>query len=209
MANFVYINKTQNYEQHEKFHDVINGVKCSKYYHEETDDESRPAWSKFIDNLKEGDTATFLSFNNAFKNIREMTMFLKLCSSKNIRIVSVMDSVDSTDEPFPETSTKNVLDVISKMPLHGDNATKVFSYTELKAINSRNARIKKHQTVVNMYKGGYSVGEIMKRLNIKSKSTVYSILHKYDISLEYPTMIRMKHGNANPEERSLMRMEAL
>lgn len=209
MANFVYINKTQNYEQHEKFHNVINGVKCSKCFHEETDDESRPAWSKFIDGLKEGDTATFLSFNNAFKNIREMTMFLKLCSKKNIRIVSVMDSVDSTDELFPESSTKNVLDVISRMPLHGDNATKAFTMTELKAINSRCARIKKHQTVVNMYKGGYNVREIMKRLNIKSKSTIYDILHKYDISLDYPKMIRLKQGKGNPEERSLLRMDVL
>jgi hypothetical protein len=103
-------------------------------------------------------------------------MFLKLCSAKNIRIVSIMDSLDSTDELFPESHTKNVFEVISKLPLNGDRTTKEYSRSELKAINARSARIKKHQTVVNMYKGGYNVHEIMERLHIKSKSTIYDIL---------------------------------
>jgi DNA invertase Pin-like site-specific DNA recombinase len=209
MRNIVYINTFQNYEQYDKFHDMINGVDCSKLYREEIVDDSRPVWGKFIDDLQEGDTATFLSFNNAFRNLSEMTMFLKLCSAKNIRIVSIMDSLDSTDELFPESHTKNVFEVISKLPLNGDRTTKEYSRSELKAINARSARIKKHQTVVNMYKGGYNVHEIMERLHIKSKSTIYDILHKYNINLDYPKMIRLKLGKGNPEESNMMRMDSL
>lgn len=209
MRKIVYINTFRYFEQNDGFNDAINEIQCSKLYREEIADDSRPAWGEFIDDLQEGDTAIFLSFNNAFRNIREMTMFLKLCSAKNIRIVSIMDSVDSSDEIFPESRTQNVLDVISKLPVNGDRATKEYSLSELRAINTRCARIKKHQTVINMYKGGYNVREIMNRLHIKSKSTIYCILHKYNINLDYPRMIRLKLGKGNPEESYISRMESL
>jgi hypothetical protein len=48
MRNIVYINTFQNYEQYDKFHDMINGVDCSKLYREEIVDDSRPVWGKFM-----------------------------------------------------------------------------------------------------------------------------------------------------------------
>ena len=88
---------------------------CSSIYYDEKDDDDRQKWKSFVGTLNNNDTAVLMSFDNAFCSFNDLMFFLKLCSSKNIRIISLCDSLDSSDELFPKLGTKNTLDAIANM----------------------------------------------------------------------------------------------
>jgi len=45
------------------------------------------------------------------------------------------------------------------------------------------SKTERDKIAVDMYNNGYSVNEIMAHCNVKSKSTVYQILGKYNVAL--------------------------
>ena len=56
-------------------------------------------------------------------------------------------------------------------------------------------RAKRHQLVVNMYSAGYSIKLIIEKSRY-SKTSIYRILHKYNVPLEYPSMSHKKEKEA-------------
>lgn len=83
-----YIN-TAYYIEH--FEEIVLSMKqlpCSSIYYDEKDDDDRQKWKSFVGTLNNNDTAVLMSFDNAFCSFNDLMFFLKLCSSKNIRIIS-------------------------------------------------------------------------------------------------------------------------
>lgn len=156
---------------------------------------NRSRWKDFVDGLDDYDIAVLYSFDNAFRNIHDMIFFLKFCSKKNIRIVSVEDKVDSNNLLFSGTTTKDVFDVVCKMFSKRDRNSHDDIEADLYSNKHSDRRLKRYRMVINMYNAGYSVKEIMERTGYRDKSNVYRILHLYDVSLEYPSMSRSKSSN--------------
>ena len=198
-----YIN-TAYYIEH--FEEIVMSMKqlpCSSIYYDEKDDGDRQKWKSFVGTLNNNDTAVLMSFANAFGNYNDLMFFLKLCSSKNIRIISLCDSLDSSDELFPKPSTKNTLDAIANMTLTKEQAAFDDFQAELLSDKYHEKKLKKYRMVINMYNAGYSIKEIMSRTGYHGKSNIYRILHMFNVELEYPTMVRSKLPGASVTMRNL------
>ena len=82
------------------------------------------------------------------------------------------------------------LDLICKVFSKRDRASHDDLEAELYSYSFEDRKLKRYKLVINMYKAGYSVKEIMERTGYRGKSNIYRILHQYDIEMEYPSMSR-------------------
>lgn len=169
---------------------------CETLYKENGKGRKRPQWEAFINELQEGDCAVLLSFDNAFYNFHDMIFFVKFCRKTGIRIVSIADGLDTQDELFPESKTVNTLDLICKVFSKRDRNTHDDLEAELYSTNYNDRKLKRYKLVINMYKVGYCIKEIMERTGYRSKSNLYRILHMYDVQMEYPSMSRAANAVA-------------
>ena len=145
-------------------------------------------------------------WDGAFKgayNIREDGQCAGRVSSKNIRIISLCDSLDSSDELFPKLGTKNTLDAIANMTVAKGQAAFDDFQAELLSDKYHEKKLKKYRMVINMYNAGYSIKEIMSRTGYHGKSNIYRILHMFNVELEYPTMVRSKLPGVGVTMRNL------
>lgn len=195
MKNIGFVNAAQNIEQTEQMLNLMKKYGCVSVHIEEVRSCNRSRWKDFVDGLDDFDVAVLYSFDNAFRNIHDMIFFLKFCSKKNIRIISVEDKVDSNSLLFSDTKTKDVFDVVCKMFSKRDRNSHDDIEADLYSNKHSDRRLKRYRMVINMYNAGYSVKEIMERTGYRGKSNVYRILHLYDVSLEYPSMSRSKSSN--------------
>lgn len=187
-----YVNTAYYIEQLEAFVLSMKQMPCSFIYYDEKGNGQRQNWKLFISSLNSNDTAVLVSFDNAFCNFNEMMFFLKLCASKNIRIISLKDSLDTSDVFFPKVSTQNTLNVIASMTVTKGQAAFDDFQAELLSDKFHEKKLKKYRMVINMYNAGYSIKEIMSRTGYHGKSNIYRILHMFNVELEYPTMVRSK-----------------
>ena len=195
MKNIGFIKAAQDIEQTEQMLNLMKEHGRVSVHVEEVRSSNRSRWQDFVDGLDDYDIAVLYSFDNAFRNIHDMIFFLKFCSKKNIRIVSVEDKVDSNNLLFSGTTTKDVFDVVCKMFSKRDRNSHDDIEADLYSNKHSDRRLKRYRMVINMYNAGYSVKEIMERTGYRGKSNVYRILHLYDVSLEYPSMSRSKSSN--------------
>lgn len=203
MNYFGYINTAYYIEHLEGFISSMKQMPCSSIYYDEKDDDDRQKWKSFIGTLNNNDTAVLVSFDNAFCNFTDLMFFLKLCSSKNIRIISLKDSLDTSDELFPKASTQNTLRAIANMSVAKGQAAFDDFQAELLSDKFHEKKLKKYRMVINMYNAGYSIKEIMSRTGYHGKSNIYRILHMFNVELEYPTMVRSKQPGVGVVMRNL------
>ena len=167
-----YINTAYYIEHFEEFVSSMKQMPCSSIYYDDRDDGERQKWKSFVGTL--------------------MMFFLKLCSSKNIRIISLKDSLDTSDELFPKARTQDTLRAIANMTVAKGQAAFDDFQAELLSDKFHEKKLKKYRMVINMYNAGYSIKEIMSRTGYHGKSNIYRILHMFNVELEYPTMVRSK-----------------
>lgn len=162
-------------------------------YREGSEKRLRSEWGKFIDSLENGDVAVLHSFNDAFYNFHDMIFFLKFCFKKNIRIISLEDSLDTEDKLFAKaklSKTADTLNLMCRMFAKRDRNSHDDFESELYYHKHSDRLLKRHRMVINMYNAGYNVKEIMDRTGYRAKSNIYRILHEYSVTLEYPSMVR-------------------
>ena len=163
---------------------------CSNIHVDSPKGRRRPEWDKFIDSLEKGGSAVLVSFDNAFRNFNDMVFFIKYCSKMEIRIISLHDELDTHDLLFPEKKTASTLDLICQVFAKRDRNSHDDLEAELYSNEYNDKKLKRYKLVINMYKAGYSVKEIMERTGYRGKSNIYRVLHKYDVNMEYPSMSR-------------------
>lgn len=192
MKHIGYINSAQNSKPTTEIIDLMHKNGCSTIHVEQPKGKERPAWTAFIDSLENGNSAVLQSFDNAFHNFNDMIFFVKYCSKKNIRIVSLDDGLDTHDKLFPERTTSDTLDLVCRIFGKRDKASHDDLGAELYSNQFKDRKLKRFGLVINMYKAGYKVAEIMRRTGYRSKGNIYRVLHMYDIQMAYPAMSRAK-----------------
>lgn len=185
-----YINTPQSIEQTPNIISLMESHGCANIHIGQPRDKKRIEWCKFIDSLSTGDVAVFASFDNVFHNFHDMMFFIKYCSKMDIRIISLSDGLDTHDKLFPETRTSDTLKLICKVFSKRDKTSHDDLEAELYSYGFEDRKLKRYKLVINMYKAGYSVKEIMERTGYRGKSNIYRILHQYNIQMEYPSMSR-------------------
>lgn len=198
-----YINAAYYFEHIDEVVSRMKQLPCTAIYYDDRDDVARERWKVFIGQLHTGDVAVIMSFDNACKNFNDMMFFLKLCSSKDIRIISLSDALDTADELFPKSSTKSTLAAIARMSANKGEASFDDFQAELLSDKFHEKKLKKYRMVINMYNAGYSIKEIMARTGYHGKSNIYRILHRFNVDVEYPTMVRSKQSGEHMIMRNL------
>ena len=182
MENKGYVIKSQDID-YEECVKTFNQNECNHIY---ADNIYGTNWNTFVDDLKEKDCVILISFDNAFRNRNQMIFFIKLCVTMNIRIVSIEDKIDTHDIMFDESTTARTLVTICKIfQKKGESNTSSLSEQSINKplVN----KLIKEKTIINMYHAGYSINEIKKKVNYKSKTHIYVILRNYKISCNHPT----------------------
>ena len=190
MNNIGYIGNAHNFEHWQNCMDSMKQHGCSDIHVEERKGRKRPQWDAFIDSLDNGDSAVLVSFDNALRNFNDMVFFIKYWTKMGIRIISLDDGLDTQDKLFPETRTANTLELICKVFAKRDRNSHDDLEAELYSNDFADRKLKRYKLVINMYKAGYSVKEIMEKTGYKGKSNIYRVLHKYNVRMEYPAMSR-------------------
>lgn len=185
-----YVRQYQDIEHCKQNECLMEDSGCSVIYAEQRKRNMRPQWGEFIDDLQKGDCAVLLSFDNAFFNFQDMVFFIKYCSSMNIRIISINDKLDSHDILYPERSTSDTLGLLCTVFSKRDRNLHDDIEAELYATSFNDRKLKRYKLVINMYKAGYCVKDIMRKTGYRGKSNIYRILHLYNIKMEYPSMSR-------------------
>lgn len=171
----------QNLEQFARFD-------CKKIFIDKKEHEQdRPQWRQLLVSLQSHDVLFLYKLSNAVRGVREFSFFLQIVKEKSIRLISILDEIDTKGVYFPSTTISDVLDVIADLPneissiRHINDMSPTVSKVIYSNSNNRRKRRKRHSLVINMYNGGYTIPEIIHQTGYKSKSTIFHILKKYAI----------------------------
>ena len=199
MKNMVYVNSYYSNEDFAFFVSNFDTENDKAIVFQELTARSRAKWNEFIDALKEGDAAILYSFDSTFRNYNDMMFFIKFCTMMSIRLISYADRLDTKDKLFPESGTKNTFDVVCRIFKKRDKTASYDVEADLHNLSQTKQRLKRYSLIINMYKAGWSIQEIMKKVGYSAKSNIYNVLKKYNIELRQPKKSRKKK-RANPDE---------
>ena len=119
---------------------------------------------------------------------RELGAFLDLCRVYKVRLVSIHDRIDSTNQLFPETTAGDVLDTISRISTEAKatrrSEARILRTGRQKQKKTKSAlRLDREKTIVNMYKSGHSIDDIWKVSGYKSRTSVFRVLNRNGVEL--------------------------
>ena len=164
---------------------VMRDLGCETIHTESTKDTTERPWLKYImEEVKEGDTVVFHKLSNALANAVELTNLCRLCYNKGVRLVSVLDSIDTKGEYCKCTSTDYVrmLATFSLESYDGKHKLKRDdNLPSARRIAIQRAKDDKEVRILNMYMAGYSYQEIMDEQNISSRKSIANLLKRHNI----------------------------
>ena len=142
-----------------------------------------------LDTLRENDIVVFYSLREVFTTTDPFLMFLRYCKSKEARIISIADEIDSEDKIFPLPSSVQWMKILCGLKT---SVSKIYDDAQAETIGSdkKETILKKHRMVINLYSAGYSTKDILRLTGYKGKVSIYRILKRYGIDLQYPSMQR-------------------
>ena len=194
MAKIGYIMATLHYDRLEEDRRWMQEFGCVRIVEEsDADEKSRPLWKQLMIALERGDELVISKFSNALRGVRELAFFLEFCRVKVIRVISIHDRIDSCNELFPETRPSDVLVMMGSLPEEAlvlrkssEHVSKLQErmIVQLPPVStSRERRMDREKTVINLYAAGHPIDEIWKASGFRSRSSVFRILNKYGIKL--------------------------
>ena len=205
MAKVGYIFAADTLESLEQDKTWMNDYGCIRIVEEKVENEkSRPEWRTLLMALERGDEIVISKFSNALRGARELSFFLELCRIKVVRIISIHDKVDSKDEIFPPLSSESFLNIFGSLPSEVAIQRKASSHIlKLHHVKVKTKSTKSRQeieaTIVNMYTGGHAIDDIWCQSGFRSRSSIFRILNKYDITLNrgpHSGPIRKRNANS-------------
>ncbi len=162
---------------------------CNEIMEEQQDYELRTEWNKLLDRLNKGDELVVPKLSHVLRETRQLSYLLEYCRLKEIRLISIHDRIDSSNELFPETQMSDILNVVALLPKEAFDIRK--SSDAVRKVKSRMRtlspvdynRIERKEFVVNMYKSGHLINEIWKASGFRSRSSVFRVLKEAGITL--------------------------
>ena len=165
---------------------------CVQVIEEKTEHERlRPMWKQLVSSLERGDELVLSKFSNALRGTRELATFIEYCRVKVVRVISIRDRIDTSDELFPDTRPSQVIRMIGSLAeecavlrkasahiIHLQQNIKPPKKTE-KALS----KLERETNIVNMYNEGHSIDDIFAVSGFTSRSSVFRILNKHGVTL--------------------------
>lgn len=214
MAKIGYIMVTAQYDKLEQDRKWMQEFGCIRIVEEnDSDEKSRPLWKQLMMALERGDELVISKFSNALRGSRELATFLEFCRVKVIRVISIHDHIDSTNELFPETKPSDVLFMMGSLPDEVLTLRKAAAH-EIKlkekmmvslppCTPAKSKKLEREKTIINLYTAGHSIEDIWRASGFKSRSSVFRILNENGIKLNrgnHSGPIKKKPSEANTQE---------
>lgn len=190
------ISYTESEQQNNQVNAFVNAMDSNPFHISIQGAEGDEGFLMFLEKLQRFDTAVFMSLKGLFSSCETFLMFLRFCKAQDIRIISILDEIDTSDVIFPLPCSTHWMNILCSLQMtkgneHDDAQSEIFGET------GHDRKLKKHRMVMNLYKAGYKLSEIMKLTGYKAKSTIYLILRKYGVEIEYPSMRRVINKEKN------------
>lgn len=185
MSKYGYIRKFATYADEEKDKAFMQDFGCVVLHEDpKASDKICPEWDRLISRLNKSDTLVVSKLSHIVGSTSKLAFFLQFCQVKGIRLVSINDRIDSAGELFPDTTVPDILQMFAMFPKEV-NSLRRYSQAQ-KKINTKinvltpvaHTQAEKELLVVNMYKGGHRLKDIMKATGYASRDSVYRILDK-------------------------------
>lgn len=193
IKGYLFVNTLQAkaVENAEQLRSMIRQVEgCSEILEDGAEQERlRPQWRTLLSGIKRGDTIVVVKLSNALRGIRELGAFLSFCTSYDIRLISLLDKIDTAGELFPETSPTDVLKVIGRISSEvGTLRRGIYKGQKIKSlakVRSIKECLKqdREKTVVRMYTAGHPINEIWYTTGYKSRTSVFRVLKRHGVEL--------------------------
>ena len=186
MATFGYIADTDTIAEKDlaTTEKVMRDLGCESIHTESTKDTTERPWLKYImEEVKEKDTIVFHKLSNALANVVELTNLCRLCYNKGVRLVSVLDSIDTKEEycKFTPTDYLRMLATFNVEAYDSKHKQKEEELPSVRRIAIQRAKDDKEVRILNMYMAGYSYQEIMDEQNISSRKSIANLLKRHNI----------------------------
>ncbi|MCH5331985.1 MAG: recombinase family protein [Alistipes sp.] len=194
MARIGYIFKASDYAEYESDKAWMTEYGCVQVVEEsEKREETRPQWKQLLTTLSRGDELVIAKFSNAIRSSAELSKFVEYCRVKAVRIISIRDEIDTRNELFPETTAADVLYMIGALPeevtaLRKASAHIFELHRNIKMMKEEKKvkppKAERDKIIIDMYRNGYTIPDIMAATSTKSKTTVFAVLNRYNIPLD-------------------------
>ena len=166
--------------------DTMKTLHCDNVYEDLTHDNTERPWLKYImEEAKEGDTIVFHKLSNALANLVELTNLFRLCKSRQIRLVSVADQIDTSMLLYDSTAKDMMLclTTFSAESYTDKHKSKKLEHVpdSAKVIEKRRLRDEREMKIVQMYISEFSYEEIKKAIGVSSSRTITHVLRKHGI----------------------------
>lgn len=193
MAKFGYYFETNNQTELVQALQWMSDYGCDAIAKDSIEYEKlRPQWQQTVEKLETGDELVVYRLSNAIRGARELLFFLDFCRLKNIRIISVLDRIDSHEQLFQDIDnmTLHIFDVLANFTSQTVELKK--KVTSIQRTNKKQlakrqvgiSKLERNMNVINLYKSGYPINEIWKLSGFRSRSSVFRILNDAGIKLQ-------------------------
>ncbi len=187
MRRIGYILTAPGHDDHSMFAPWMERFGCDRIYRETlpVNTRQRPVWKEVLHGLEPGDTLVIPRLSNALSGMTQLMYAIELVRFGGIRLVSILDRIDTMDEVFPAPSTMDFLLAVSGMSHELSRAREEARRKGLLAMDhmamGMHGRGQRDETVVGMYLNGYGIGDIMGIAGLRSRSSVFRILKAHGV----------------------------
>ena len=203
MSKFGYYFETNNQTELIQALQWMNNYGCDTIAKDSIEYEKlRPQWQQTVEKLESGDELVVYKLSNAIRGSRELLFFLEFCRLKNIRIISILDRIDSHQQLFQniENMTLHIFDVLANFTAESVVLKK--KVTSIQRTNKKQlakrqvgvSKLERNMNVINLYISGYPINEIWKQSGFRSRSSVFRILNDAGIKLQRGNWKKKKEG---------------
>lgn len=152
------------------------------------DESSRPLWHQTAERLSAGDVLFIESFGSTFRGFVELMAFSSYCTSKGICLVSVDDEYDSRGIIFPKQDAARLFDRLSVFLKSSSEIRHSAMYSPAEigepiVIGNSMSRSAIYGQIINMYKAGSSMRDILLSTGYTSTASIYRVLKLFDVPL--------------------------
>ncbi len=190
MAKIGYLYMAEDETTYADSREWMDDYGCVRILVDEPDQEKlRPQWKQLMDVLERGDELVLAKFSNAVRSTQGLSNLIELCRVKVVRIISILDKVDSKGVLFPGTSINDVLSMVGSIPeevvalrQHKDHVERLkkMAMARPNIIHSKSDR---ERNIVNMYHQNYSIDDIWKASGYASRTSIFRVLNRYGVTL--------------------------
>lgn len=210
MAKVGYIFKASDYSEYESDKAFMQQYGCVQIVEEsEKHEETRPQWKQLLTTLGRGDELVIAKFSNAVRSSAELSKFVEYCRVKVVRVISVRDRIDTRNDLFPETTAADVLYMIGALPeevtvLRKASAHIFELHRNIKLMREEKKvkpnKAERDKLIVDMYRNGHTIPDILATAGVKSKTTVFNVLNRNRVPLDRGKYSVMT-GRREPKEK--------